>query len=254
MPQKLWTKEELLIVFNLYFKIPFGKMHSRTPEVIDVAELIGRSANAVAMRLGNFAHHDPYHQARGVKGLSGGVRQCQPIWDEYNADKDALLFQSEQLLAELKEEPLIAEHSVITKKAELAVGKDKSRLVKTRVNQSLFRQMIMSSYSSTCAISGIDIPELLFASHIIPWAKNEKERLNPSNGICLSATYDVAFDKGFIGVKPDYSIVVSKSILEHQTKEYYKQYFKGLDKIRLPERYEPKKEFLEWHLDNIFRG
>lgn len=254
MPQKLWTKEELLIVFNLYFKIPFGKMHHGTPEVIEVAKLIGRTPNAVAMRLGNFAHHDPYHQARGVKGLSGGARQCQPIWDEYNLNNEELLFQSEQILASYRGLSLEIDHE--TEKERSAIGEDKLRVVKTRVNQSLFRQMILSSYSNTCAISGIDIPELLFASHIIPWSKNKKERLNPSNGICLSAIYDVAFDKGLIAIKPDYSIILSQRIMEKQTKKYYNKYFKPINdlKINLPERYEPQKEFLEWHLDNVFRG
>ena len=70
----------------------------------------------------------------------------------------------------------------------------------------------MSNYSAKCAISGIDIPELLNASHIIPWSKNTKERLNPANGICLSKLYDAAFDKGLIGIKKDYSIILSKRI------------------------------------------
>ena len=72
--------------------------------------------------------------------------------------------------------------------------------MKTRVNQNVFRQIVVANYSGKCAISGIDMPELLFASHIIPWSKNEEERLNPENGICLSALYDKAFDKGLIAV------------------------------------------------------
>ncbi len=205
------------------------------------------------MRLGNFAHHNPYHQARGVKGLSGGVKQCQPIWDEYNQNKEILLYESEQILSEYKGEAI--ESHIESEEIQTVIGKDKVRSVKTRVNQSLFRQMIMSSYSSTCAISGIDIPELLFASHIIPWSKNEKERLNPANGICLSATYDVAFDKGLIGIQSDYSIILSNKILDHQSKDYFSKYFKPVNglKITLPERYEPEKEFLEWHMDSVFK-
>jgi putative restriction endonuclease len=42
--------------------------------------------------------------------------------------------------------------------------------------------MILANYSTKCAITGIDIPELL-ASHIVPWSINENERLNPENGI-----------------------------------------------------------------------
>lgn len=70
MENKLWTREELILALNLYLKLPFGKMHSRTPEVIKLAGIINRSAGAVAMRLTNFASVDPYHQQRGIGGLS----------------------------------------------------------------------------------------------------------------------------------------------------------------------------------------
>ena len=85
-------------------------------------------------------------------------------------------------------------------------GETKIREVKTRINQNVFRQMVIANYSCQCAISGIDIPDLLFASHIIPWSKNEQERLNPENGICLSCLYDKAFDKGWIGINEKYEI------------------------------------------------
>ena len=68
--------------------------------------------------------------------------------------------------------------------------------------------IIMANYSSRCDITGIDIPDLLFASHIIPWSKNENERLNPENGICLSALYDKVFDKGYIGINEKYGILI----------------------------------------------
>lgn len=72
MKTNLWTREELILAFNLYLKLPFGKMHTKTPEVIELASLIGRTVNSIAIRLTNFASCDPYHQARGVKGMVGG--------------------------------------------------------------------------------------------------------------------------------------------------------------------------------------
>ncbi|MGK7389138.1 MAG: hypothetical protein ACNS60_02265 [Candidatus Cyclobacteriaceae bacterium M2_1C_046] len=53
--QKLWSKEELILTINLYFKLPFGKMHSGNPDVIKLSEILGRSPNAVAYKLVNFA-------------------------------------------------------------------------------------------------------------------------------------------------------------------------------------------------------
>ena len=67
--QRLWTREELILAFNLYLKIEFGKTHKSNPQVIDLANVIGRTPSSVGMRLGNFASLDPYHQQRGIGGL-----------------------------------------------------------------------------------------------------------------------------------------------------------------------------------------
>lgn len=126
--------------------------------------------------------------------------------------------------------------------------------MKTRVNQNMFRQIVLANYNSKCAITGIDIAELLLASHIIPWSQNEKERLNPENGICLSALYDKAFDRGLIGIDSSNKIVLSPKIIEHCDKEYYDIHFgaiKGL-KINMPQKYNPNPLFLEWHMDEVF--
>lgn len=133
-------------------------------------------------------------------------------------------------------------------------GETKIREVKTRINQSVFRKMVLANYGTKCAISGIDIPELLFASHIIPWSVNRRERLNPENGICFSPLYDKAFDKGLIGVNQNYQVLISKDLKKKEKNPFYKKYFFHLDnfKISLPKNYLPKLEFLEYHLDTIF--
>ena len=74
MAGNLWTKEELILALNLYLKLPFGKMHKGTVEVKQLSKIINRSPSAIAMRLGNFASVDPYHQKRGIGGLSGGKK------------------------------------------------------------------------------------------------------------------------------------------------------------------------------------
>jgi putative restriction endonuclease len=112
-------------------------------------------------------------------------------------------------------------------------GETKMRAVKTRVNQNVFRQIVLANYGNKCAITGIDVPDLLLASHIIPWAMNTEERLNPENGICLSALYDKAFDKGLIGINSNYEIILSNRIKTNEGKDYYTEYFKPIDRMRL---------------------
>jgi putative restriction endonuclease len=213
-------------------------------------------SDSVAIRLTNFAHVDPYHQERGVKGLSGGRRQVEPIWNEFFNDKEKLVFKSERILAEIENMTIETKFAEILYDTKNMKGETKIREVKTRVNQNFFRQVVVANYSGRCAITGIDIPDLLVASHIIPWSKNEEERLNPENGICFSALLDRAFDKGYIGINGKFQILISSHLKIKEKENYYSKYFSHLSgtKLFLPKKYHPKKEFLQYHLDSIFRG
>jgi len=252
--RNLWTREELILAFNFYLKLPFGKMTSTNKEVIQFANLIGRTPSSIAIRLTNYAACDPYHKARGVKGMIGGIKQCQPIWDEFFENKETLIFESERILAEKENLTIESKFDAVLDDIRDLKGEVKLREVKTRVNQNFFRELVLANYKSKCAVTGIDIPELLFASHIIPWSKNEQERLNPENGICLSALYDKAFDKGLIGINERHDIIISKELKRHQNKEYFKVHFSPIEntKIQTPERFLPDKTFLEYHMDEIF--
>jgi putative restriction endonuclease len=254
MAVNLWTREELILVFNLYLKLPFGKLHRNTPEVIEMASLIGRTVNSIAIRLTNFAACDPYHKDRGVKGMVGGIKQCQPIWDEFFGNKELLIFESENILAEKENQTIETKFDDLLFDLKDLKGETKLRQVKTRVNQNVFRQIVISNYSGKCAISGIDIPELLLASHIVPWSKNEEERLNPENGICLSELYDNAYYKGLIAINEQYQILISDKLKKKKDAVYYGKYFAPIENKSLiqPQRYFPKKDFIQYHLDEIF--
>lgn len=254
--RKLWTREELILALNLYLKLPFGKLHSGTPEIEHLAGLIGRTPGSVAMRLNNFAAVDPYHQQRGIIGLPGGKKQVEPIWNEFLYNKGELLFESERILAVMEKQTLEEKYLDALQDIQQLKGEDKVREVKTRVNQSVFRQIVVANYSGKCAISGIDIPELLVASHIVPWTKDEKERLNPENGICLSSLYDKAYDKGFIGINERHELVLSTAIKKKEKEGYYQPWFAHLPnkKLILPQKYLPAKRFLQYHMDVVFKG
>ena len=206
----LWTREEMILALNLYLKLPFGKMDSRNPQVKRLAEIIGRTADAVAYRLVNYASCDPILQQRGVSGMGNGKKKCLPYWNEFINDRERLIYESERILAQ-------REGTTIEKKYEQQIrdipkdiiGETKVREVKTRVNQNVFRQIVLANYDGKCALTGIDLTELLVASHIIPWSENEQERLNPENGICLSSLYDKAFDKGLISFTDNQQVLFS---------------------------------------------
>lgn len=247
-----WTKEQTIIAFNLYCKIPFQKASSTNPDIVKVAKIIGRSPNSVKMKIGNFGSFDPELKKKGIVGLSNASALDKEVWDEFNGDWDNLAFESERLIAKFSHKNI--EESVGIDLSDLPNGGTKERLVKTRVNQNFFRQTILSAYNNTCCVTGINISDLLIASHIIPWSKREDVRMNPHNGLCLNALHDKAFDRGLITVLPNFTLRISKKIDQECEKEVAKIWFKNFSnkQVILPERFKPDVEFLQYHNDNIF--
>ncbi|MDO4515273.1 MAG: HNH endonuclease [Lachnospiraceae bacterium] len=249
--RRLWEKEEFVLVLSLYFQLKFGQLSSTNKKVRYYASLIGRTSSSVAMRLTNFAACDPYILATGRHGLEAGRKQCQPYWEEYVNDKERLFLEAEVIKARLQSKTV---ECILGISDSDFVGTTRAAVVQQRVNQNVFRSMILNNYNNKCAITGIDIPELLVASHIVPWAADEKNRLNPENGICLSPLYDKVFDKGLITISPDYEILLSEELKSHSGSSYFEKQFGCIDhhRISLPEEHSPKREFLEYHRDNLF--
>ncbi|MDZ7899581.1 MAG: HNH endonuclease [Arcicella sp.] len=254
MINRNWTRDELIIAFNLYCKIQFSKINYKNELIIKLASYIERTPSSVAWKLVNFASLDPSLKKRGIRGASNVSKLDTQIFNEFYENWDEMLFESEQLLTryenttiEKKYEPILID--LTDKKGEV-----KLREVKTRVNQNLFQQLILSIYQKKCAISGIDISAMLVAGHILPWATNEKERLNPENGICLSSIYDKAFEKGFLGIDENYRILISNELKKNVQKDYYEPFFGRFEgkTINLPDRFLPNKEFLASHLNSYF--
>ena len=138
-------------------------------------------------------------------------------------------------------------------------GKDIASETKRRKGQEYFRRMILANYGDRCALTGIDIPQVLLASHIIPWSdkSHKRDRLNPCNGICLSALYDKAFDKGLITFSPDdLSVQLSSALRENESKEYFNRHFGCIigKKLTLPAEFKPNLDFLAYHRDKVFVG
>ncbi len=82
-PSNKWTRDEHILVFNLYCRIPFGRQHSRAPEIIELAKLLGRSRGSVALKLNNFSRLDPELKARGVKGMAQGAKGELDVWRDF---------------------------------------------------------------------------------------------------------------------------------------------------------------------------
>jgi putative restriction endonuclease len=70
--RRSWTRNELILAFNLYCQIPFGRIHIRNPEIIALAARLQRSPSAVSWKLANLARLDPTLAKRNIKGATHG--------------------------------------------------------------------------------------------------------------------------------------------------------------------------------------
>lgn len=250
MPKNNWTKNETIVAFNVYCKVPFKKSSKTNPIIIKYANIIGRSPSALNMKIGNLGRLDPELKKAGITGLVNGSKLEEIVWNEFHGNWDELAFQSEKIIANFQGKEIDKLYEI----EEFPEGSDKMRYVKTRVNQSFFRSSVLSAYNISCCITGLKVPGLLVASHIIPWKENV-ERTNPRNGLCLNNLFDKAFDKGMIAINDDYCIVISKYLkeLERENKtDFFIRYQNA--KITLPDKFYPEKAFLEKHFTKFIQN
>lgn len=248
-----WSREEHILAFNLYCKIPFGTIHMRNPKIKELAKLLGRTDGAVSNKLANFSRLDPVQQARGIKGREHGAKGEEEVWNEFHENPEALAFESERLLAKFTGQTL-EQLAEIDERDLPKEGLERERIVRTRLNQHFFRATILATYEYRCCITGLAIPELLVASHIVPWADDSQNRMNPRNGLCLNALHDRAFDRGLVSIAPDWTIRYAKSIKssKHHANpaiDWLLQ-FEGKP-INLPEKFAPDPDLIVQHFERF---
>ena len=251
-----WSREQLIVAFVLYCQTPFGKMHKSNPEIVRTAKLVGRTPSSLAMKLVNFASLDPAITKTGRKGLGNASIEDKKIWDEFHADWEQLALQSAKISGTLTADAAKPDERAEVDEIESYEADGKQAWVEVRTKQAFFRRAVVSSYKARCCMSGLGVPELLIASHIVPWKVDRPNRLNPRNGLCLSALHDRAFDKGFITVTIDLRIKVSKALKKYDSEKFLASSLLSLDgkDLLLPEKFFPNPDFLAYHVKNIFKG
>lgn len=244
-----WTREEHIIAFQLYNNIEFGTIHMRNPKVIELAALLGRTVGSASFKLANFSRLDPFLQQRNIKGLPHGARGEEAIWNEFASDSEALAFESERLLAE-REGRSVEEVAQIEIDDLPPPGREREAIVRIRVNQSFFRRRVLSAYGFRCCVTGLSLHSLLVASHIVPWAVDPANRLNPRNGLCLNALHDRAFDSHLMWVDKDFTVRVSANLSSADNASNaaanWISSFDGKPLI-LPEKFQPDPDLLMKH-------
>ena len=247
MANRQWTRDEFILALDLYFRIPFPRISKNNPDIIKLADFIGRTPSSVGMRLCNFANCDPELKARGVKGLEGGYQKCIPYWEEFAHARGKL--KSAAIESRIR---LIESHSSESGQFYTHVS-EWDNLVNEMYDYK-FQDIIIKNYNSHCAISGMKAQQFLVGCHIIPSSENEEEAMRANNGILMNILYAKAYVEGLIGIDSDYKIHFSKELSKHKFEQGY-HLFKRYENEHLllgDVEVKPNPLFLEWHMDTVF--
>ena len=280
-----WDREETILAFYLYHFVSRSKISENNSSIIALSDLLPlRSPGSVGKKLFNIAANDPTLIALGKKSLSHCSKLDREVWHWFS-DFDSLREEAEKILTKtiisqygsLSDYAKVGDNLILElvnqepyERAYPDSDQHKSKLIISdpapgydvvgtttqRRGQDLFRKMVLAEYDNTCCITGINRPELLVASHIKPWAAcTDKDKTNPSNGLCLNMLHDKAFDIGLISLDDDCSILVSPELKKVRLDSYTKKAIVDLEGhvISMPDKYLPDKELLRYHRDNVFR-
>ena len=248
-----WTRQQLLVAFTLYCRLPFGRLHSKNPEVISAAEAIGRTPSALAMKLTNIASLDPAITSSGRTGLRKASANDRAMWDEMHNDWERFAVESQKAIEAMQPAAMQTDKPA-QEEPENRVGQDRLVETTTRIGQSFFRAMILSAYNERCCITGLSIPSLLVASHIVPWSHDKQYRVNPRNGLLLSTLHDKAFDSGIFTLNDDMTVRISPTYSGRDDRYFSEslERYEGLP-IRLPQKFAPDQDLLSYHRAHIFQ-
>lgn len=250
-----WTREETLMALEYYFRTPFGRLHQRNPEIVSIAERIGRTPSSVAMKLCNLASCDPELARRGIRGLGNASQLDRELFSRFLTDPENVL--AEMAIAGITVEQTDSESEAVTV-GPFPDGEDVVVQAKARRGQRFFRQALYTNYGGRCVISGLRVSCMLTASHIVPWYKDKSLRCDPRNGLLLSALHDRAFDRGYLSISPDLRVILSPALGDEPDSEFSRTglYAFAGQPLQLPERlkFAPSQEALEYHRAHIFKN
>lgn len=236
---KSWTRPEQMLALELYCRTPFGLIHKRNAEIIELSKRLGRTPSSVSLKMANFSALDPTITQKGMKNYS---KSDALLWEEF-FDNPTLFLES--LANQTIDETIIYETHQEQDTLDVREGKDILVTTTRRKHQDFFRASLISAYGGKCALTNIEQEQLLTASHIVPWAKDVRNRLNPRNGILLNSLHDRAFDSGLISFEDNLDIIISPKLYLHDAA---KPFFQN-KKLRPPEKFGPDPSLLKWHRD-----
>lgn len=245
---KIWSREDIIVAYALYCITPLKDIRLKNKVIQQIAQKRGLSPSSLVLRMQNFRYLDPAVNKEKQTGLGHVAKKDKEIFSEFKNDWGNLSASAEK----------ITKLNLFDSAPDKGARPISSLTEKNKVSRerAFFRKSVLAAYENQCCISGLSISNLLTASHIKPYNKcrASSERTNPENGLCLNSFYDKAFDFGLFTVGPNYIIHVSQ-IVKNTKDDFTQTWLTRLEgtTILKPVRFQPDKEYLQYHNDVVFR-
>ena len=246
-----WTREETIIAFSLYCKLPFRDSTRDSRLVEEYAAILKRTPASVILKIGDLGRLDS-----GLKGYSNtgpvrGLKLDREIWSEFLQNPMQFVYNGEKLIARVTGRSI--EDVAEIDEDNLPKGCSHKDSLRTKIGFGFFRKVVLSSYNSTCCVSGVRNPLLVEACHITEWDDDENKIVDPRNGLCLNYLMHKAYDRKLISVSPDYKICVSDAMIESAMREDFRKYVTSINnrRILMPDRFRPSREMLALHYEEF---
>jgi 5-methylcytosine-specific restriction protein A len=168
-----WTRDELILVLDLYFQLEHGQITSRNPKIIELSDLLNalpihskqrkdqkfRNPNGVAMKMSNFLRFDPTYEGRG---LESGSKLDQVVWEEYESDQ-MLLAQVAQSIRDnyqnVSELPPISDEETF-REGEILTRLHRYRERDPKATKNKKKKMLAETGKLACEVCGFDFYEV----------------------------------------------------------------------------------------------
>ncbi|QIK40789.1 HNH endonuclease [Pontivivens nitratireducens] len=241
MAGRAWVADEVEQALLLYLQTPFGRIHTRNPEIVALAAHLDRTAGSVALKMANLAAIDDTVEQRGMGNTS---KLDRAIWAKFLHMPESLLNRDATHTGMQYDYP-VSDHRQpgFAYDPRPADGTDVPVSATRRRGQDFFRKMLSVSYDGKCALTGLAEQKLLVASHIVGWSEDISRRMDPKNGILLNALHDRAFDRHLISFDDDCALMVSQRIGPADRAAL----MRDGDKLNMPSRFMPDPELLARH-------
>ena len=262
---RLWDDYEITLALALYLRTPYGKISGKNPTIQALARLLGRSDGSVSLKLANLAACDPEVAEQGKKGFGNGSKRDRIVWDTYIGENrevsleklidNCYLFGRDHEI-DIDRIVLGIDDSTVSIPNVNLVDTDRETLVKIRRGQAYFRQTVLRRYENRCVVTGLVLPSLLEAAHIVPWADNKALRLVPQNGLALNPMMHKAYDKNLLGIDADGIIHISDAFTDSAQNDRIRSLLDKVagEKIIVPKDVTLNRDYLDRHFQDFAAG